>query len=95
MCAVGLRELGQLSLEKSARGRLTSVYKYLRGERKGDCTGVSSVVVSDRTRGSRHKVEYRKFHLTVRNSLVPFKKQKQTKKTCEVSQTMDQVTQRG
>ena len=57
-----LRVLGLFSLEKRRlRGDLINVYKYLNCGRQRDLANLFSVVCGDRTRGSGHKMEPRKF----------------------------------
>ena len=68
-----LRELGLFSLGKiSVRGYLISEYKYLMGGCKEDGSRLFSVVSSDRTRGNRHKLKYRKLHLKIRKKTPHF-----------------------
>jgi len=65
-----LRELGLFSLEKRRlRQDLTSVYKCLIGASKEDRVRLL-VICSNRTRGEKHKLKYRKFHLNVRTNFL-------------------------
>jgi len=61
-----LREPGLLSLENRKLGDLISVYKYLNGGCKDDGAKLLSVVLSARTRGSGHKLDHRRLHLSTR-----------------------------
>jgi len=49
--------------EKAERGVLTNTYKYLRGRCQEKGVRLLSVMNYNGTRGNRHKLGYRKFHL--------------------------------
>jgi len=49
------------------------VYKYLKGECKGDGARLCSAVPSDRTSGSGHKLKRRRLSLNIRKHLLTVK----------------------
>lgn len=70
---VRLMELGLFSLEKQRlREHLISIFKYLKRGCK-DETRIFSVLPSDRTRGSEHKMEHRRFRLNIERCLFTVK----------------------
>jgi len=59
------------SLKEREVGGSLNVYKYLMGGCREDGPRLFSVVSSESTRGNRHKMKYRKFHLNKKKSLFP------------------------
>ena len=51
------------------RRDLVKAYKYLEGECQEDGARLFSLVPSDRTRGNRHKLQHKEFHLNMRKNL--------------------------
>lgn len=63
-----LKEQGLFSLEVSQEG-LVNVYTYLIGGSKEYRVRIFTVLPSQRTRGSRHKLKYKSFFLNVRKNI--------------------------
>ena len=64
----GLQDLGLLSLEKKLREDLISIYEFIKRGCKENEGEFFSVVPIARTRGSGHKLEYKKFHLNLKSN---------------------------
>jgi len=52
-------------------GDLINVYKFVKGECKGDTARVFSAVPSDKTRGNGHRQKHRRFPLNIRKCFLP------------------------
>lgn len=63
-----LRELKLFRLQKS---RNIVIFKYRKGERKGDGARLSSVMLSYRIRGNGQKMEHKEFPLNISSELSP------------------------
>lgn len=50
------------------RGDLVTLFQYPKGRYKEDVPRLFSVVPTGRTRGNRHKLEHRNFHLKMRKT---------------------------
>jgi len=69
-----LRELGLFSLKKRRlRGDLTNAYTYMNGGCQEDGARLCPVVLSNMTRGKRHKLKHRKFRLNMRKNFFPLR----------------------
>lgn len=62
------KELGLFSLNKKMLKGILSMYVNPRVGKNKNEAGLLSVVSSDWTRDSKHKLEYQKFHLNIRKT---------------------------
>lgn len=70
-CKERLKELGLFTLEnRRVQEVLINVYKCLEGGCPDDRTRLFSIMPRNRTRGSRHKRNHRKFHLNISKNFV-------------------------
>ena len=61
-----LEELGQFSLEKRGlRGDLTNTWKYIKDGSQVNAAGLFSVLPSNKTKGNGHKLQLRKFSMSM------------------------------
>lgn len=59
-----------LDWRKDDREHLIDAYKYLKGRHHKDGARLSSLLLSSRTKGNRHKLKHGTFHLNIKKNFL-------------------------